>query len=59
MSIDQLILRPIAVTYRDPRPGTLRYTLADTEQMRSFAEPTLPDLEQGILDTVAAELGQP
>lgn len=51
--------RTLHVSYRDPRPGTLRFTLADTEVMRAFARPTMPDLEQGILETVTAELGTP
>jgi nucleoside-diphosphate-sugar epimerase len=49
--------RPLSVTYRDPRPGTLRFTLADTRQMRAFSWPDMPDLEHGILQTVDAELG--
>lgn len=44
------------VTFRDPRPGTLRFTLADTQQMRDFSWPHMRDLEQGILETVTAEL---
>lgn len=51
--------RRLSVSYRDPRPGTLRFTLADTQQMRDFSWPHMPDLEQGILETVTAELGAP
>jgi nucleoside-diphosphate-sugar epimerase len=49
--------RPLTVTYREPRPGTLRFTLADTRKMREFSWPHMPDLEHGILETVDAELG--
>jgi nucleoside-diphosphate-sugar epimerase len=51
--------RRLAVTYRDPRPGTLRFTLADTALMREFSSLQMPDLEEGILETVTAELGAP
>lgn len=51
--------RPLRVSYRDPRPGTLRFTLADTTRMNEFTRPTLPELEAGILETVTAELGRP
>ncbi|MDW3220180.1 MAG: NAD-dependent epimerase/dehydratase family protein [Acidimicrobiales bacterium] len=51
--------RTLRVSYRDPRPGTLRFTLADTDVMREFDAPHMPDLEQGILETVTAELGAP
>ena len=49
----------LSVSFRDPRPGTLRFTLADTQQMQDFSWPHMPDLEQGILETVTAELGAP
>ncbi|MFT5202501.1 MAG: nucleoside-diphosphate-sugar epimerase [Candidatus Aldehydirespiratoraceae bacterium] len=48
--------QPLNVTFRVPRPGTLRFTLADTQQMRDFSWPHMHDLEQGILETVTAEL---
>ena len=51
--------RTLHVSYREPRPGTLRYTTADTAVMRDYAWPAMPDLEQGILETVTAELGNP
>jgi len=51
--------RPLQVSFRDPRPGTLRFTLADTQQMQDFSWPHMPDLGEGILETVTAELGAP
>lgn len=51
--------RTLHVSYRDPRPGTLRFTLADTGRMLDLSEPAMPDLEQGILETVTTELGTP
>jgi len=51
--------RRLGVSFRDPRPGTLRFTLADTQQMQDFSWPHMPQLEQGILETVTAELGAP
>lgn len=50
--------RPLKVSYLDPRPGTLRFTLADTEVMRDYEWPTMPALEAGLAETVQFELSR-
>ena len=40
------------MTYREPRPGTLEYTLADTSLMTTLASPDRIDLADGIRATV-------
>ena len=51
--------REFEVTYREPRAGTLRVTLADVERMNRFAAPRLPTLSEALAPTIAACLGMP
>lgn len=51
--------RPLDVSYRDPRPGTLTGTLADVALMSRFTCPQTPDLSTGIRETIDSQLGLP
>lgn len=51
--------RELVVSYRAPRAGTLRETLADVELMNRFASPRLPALADALSPTIDACLGLP
>lgn len=51
--------RPLRVTYRDARAGTLRETLADVTLLQQFADPRVPSLHEALAPTIGACLGRP
>jgi nucleoside-diphosphate-sugar epimerase len=50
--------RELAVTYSDAPPGTLASTLADVSVMRDFVCPQIPQLRNGIRDTIMSVVGE-
>ena len=58
-TFEEVAQREMVVAYREPRPGTLERTHADTELMQRFACPRVPALEETLARTLGTHLGLP